>query len=275
MEPLPPKSDTEQAQPERGASDAKEEKIETLIAALVKINQSNRKADNAEHQRTYRREKVTFWLHIAEIILITVYAFFTILEWHTFDSERVTMEDELKTSQAAASAQLNAIVSQNKQMQKSSEADERAWISIGKIFNFFTADLPGVTPTDVSFRVSFKNTGKTPAINVVPLVNHYTNINSIPKYDKFPNPVYSSSMMSAGSDVDSGMTTSVLPPIYGSLYEAIKSGNPYFIAGTVWYDDIFGRHHWTQFCYGVSPDFTFTTPPIHNSCDDVKTNQSN
>jgi hypothetical protein len=68
MSELPTKGQSEQAEEKAKAPDAKSDKIEMLIAALVKINQSNRKADNAEHKRTDRREKRNFWLHIAEII---------------------------------------------------------------------------------------------------------------------------------------------------------------------------------------------------------------
>jgi hypothetical protein len=49
MDSLPPKSNPQQTKPKAPASDTQDDKIETLIATLVKINQSNRKADNAEH----------------------------------------------------------------------------------------------------------------------------------------------------------------------------------------------------------------------------------
>ena len=44
------------------------------------------------------------------------------------------------------------------------------------------------------------------------------------------------------------------------------------IYGGVKYDDIFGGHHWTQFCFRMTPDLLLCPPlPFHNATDDTAT----
>jgi hypothetical protein len=157
---LPPKGDTKQTGKEQDAPNAKTDKIEALIATLVKINQSNRKADNAEHKRTDRREKRNLCLHIAELVLITVYAIFTIAEWWVFHTESNTMQTELQTVQSNSAAERTFNKSQLDEMKRTREVDERAWV-FAEITNSFASVID---QTNYVVQIKIKNTGKTPAI---------------------------------------------------------------------------------------------------------------
>ena len=274
MSDLPPKGDSKQPEKEAKTPDEKSDKIEMLIATLVKINQSNRKADNAEHKRTDRREQRTFWLHIAEIILITVYAFFTVLEWKTFNSERQTMEQELGISQTNTIQQMQVLRGQLSEMQKTRELDERAWVVPGITHAQLLIDTNSGEAGGVIFRVHFKNTGRTPAINVVPVIGEFSDITNIPMADVYPNPVYNSMLLAPDEDGITATRSDIKTSL--ERYQYIKNGGQYYLAGTIWYDDIFGKHHWTQYCFVVEPDLaTFTSITNHNTCDDAQTNQNN
>jgi hypothetical protein len=150
---------------------------------------------------------------------------------------------------------------QLREMRQSRISDERAWIAIS---------IPEavVESNTVSFNVPFKNSGRTPAMNVVPWVNGYSDPKLIPPKDKFPNPVYSSLILPPDSPWK--IPTRGLP----NAIPYIKSGT-YYLAGTIWYDDIFTNHHWIQFCYRIESDFIVTSPPIHHSCDDAENGQNN
>jgi hypothetical protein len=60
--------------------------------------------------------------------------------------------------------------------------------------------------------------------------------------------------------------------------EVAKIGN-FYLYGTIWYDDIFSNHHWSQFCYAIHCDSTLTNTvvgasprAVHSSCDETGEN---
>lgn len=197
-----------------------------------------------------------FVAEIVGIIGLAIYCWLNWKEWKTFDSERQTMQDEMRN-------------------------DERAWVAVRQ------AAIRGNIFPNIAFEIMFKNTGKTPAINLSVFMSQSTSTNSIPKTDKpaYPANVLENSQFPGLLAPDAEQTISV-----GSLFlgmgtpdeQSISRGTkPYYVYGTIWYDDIFGKHHWSQFCYAirVTPDADsaaeFLPINIHNTCDDAQTNQSN
>lgn len=259
MEPLPPESNPKQPKKEQYASDAKEDKIETLVSTLVKINQSNRKADNAEHKRTDRREKRNLWMHIVEIILISVYAVFTILEWNVFNTERQTMEKEFLAGVTNSQEQLNTLRGQLNEMKRARELDERAWVFVDIKDNGLIKQ-----DTNVVFQAIIKNTGKTPA-KITGDVSHLAvSTNEIPKYDAIVSGISAMLIPNSEHKLPS-------PTFPGFILEQNMT---IYIYGTVWYDDIFGEHHWIQFCYSLTEGGKYTIGQgFHVSCDDMENNQ--
>lgn len=164
----------------------------------------------------------------------------------------------------AALAGIYVLWKQYDVMQKSFQIDERAWVAANKgaINNF------GVNDNSVAFEIFFKNTGKSPAMNVVTVMGATIESNSIPRKDERPNGQAGGLL---APDAEMSITTAE-HPFDNRGIEAIKSGLPYFIYGTVWYDDIFGNQHWSQFCWKVriSPSLGFEPTAIHNSCDNAK-----
>jgi hypothetical protein len=48
----------------------------------------------------------------------------------------------------------------------------------------------------------------------------------------------------------------------------MRRGLNTYVFGTMWFDDVFGSHHWTQFCYLVGNDLKARPSGFHNTCDD-------
>jgi len=230
------------------------------------VNPNNEK-DSARHGKAQNIEIGMFILEFVGIVGLGYYCWVNHRELVVFDSERVTMESEFRTSQSNAMAQLD-------EMRKAREGDQRAWLGISQTTETFTTNPTNGERLTVTFNAAFKNTGRTPALNVVPVIGECTDVNSIPQKDQFPNPVYHSFLVppDGGGNVTAtyGLTSAATNcPI-------IKIDRPFYLAGTIWYDDIFGRHHWTQFCILIQPDFNSApTPPVHNTCDDAQASQPN
>ncbi|HLX95265.1 MAG TPA: hypothetical protein VKU37_05935, partial [Verrucomicrobiae bacterium] len=122
--------------------------------------------------------------------------------------------------------------------------------------------------------VVFKNTGRTPALNVQTAIAWGQNTNYIPRIDPKVNPPITAGNFPADT---SGHTDTAKIP--ASAMADISIGKPIYVFGTIWYNDIFSRQHWTQFCYeiiptDINPRLIIPMPTtFHNSCDQNETNQ--
>src|ERR1019366_6621494 len=104
------------------------------------------------------------------------------------------METELRASQTSASVQYDIAIKQLDEIRQANQLDQRAWVAVTEIKFDFSSQQSGQDPFGVVFTEIFKNTGKTPAVNVTPVVSIYDDIKRIPKSDTFPNPVYTSTL---------------------------------------------------------------------------------
>jgi hypothetical protein len=192
----------------------------------------------------------TFFIEVLGFGGLIWYCIISQRELRVFDEERKTMENEFKV------AQTNSVL------------EQRAWVGVIGFDAEFTPNSS--SPEQVKFGEIIKNSGKTPAINVVPIVGGYRNKKDIPATDAFPNPINSADFLMPDN---TSIIPSTLPPNQVNASD-VEAGKSYYIAGTIWYDDIFGNHHWSQFCYSVTPDLKTRPMPFHHSCDDVKPSQT-
>ncbi len=148
----------------------------------------------------------------------------------------------------------------------SMRVDQRAWIGLLdiKIVQFLSAGQ------DFVVRVSIKNTGKTPATDVI----FHARLQAISK-GAVPNYSYG----------DTGGSGMMLPqsigtheigmghPVPADTSRALARGErTMFLHGRIEYKDIFGDEHWTNWCYyleGYGLE-TFTAYKEHNDTDDQK-----
>jgi hypothetical protein len=137
--------------------------------------------------------------------------------------------------------------------------DNRAWVFARDVV--FTVNKSGDDIQSVNFSVECANNGQTPAINVVPVINHYFSRDRIPERDAYPNPVITASMLATDQRI-------IIPAFNEIPYERFKAGGVY-VAGTIFYNDIFGKPHWSQFCFLMVQDLSVIPMPFHHTCDDA------
>ena len=153
------------------------------------------------------------------------------------------------------------------EMQKDRNLDERAWVFItGEVHETISNDR-----NSAFFELMYKNSGKTPALNVQDIVSWTEDGAHIANVDDYPSVPNHQGLW--GPQAEGRIQTATIPKQY---FTDIANGIPCFIYGTIWYDDIFGSHHWSQFCMKVSRSpvdanvILYSAFPIHNSCDDAQ-----
>jgi hypothetical protein len=162
--------------------------------------------------------------------------------------------------------QMKSSSEQLREMQANRVLDERAWLSESDI-------KPVWADKDNSaiLNVLYKNTGRTPALNVQCLTGWTKKPETIPKKDTVPDPPTTAAMIPPGGEFNS--QTPLLPVLAGKKTAQVET--PLYAFGTVWYDDVFGGHHWSQFALllekdSLNPSMIRSHPlTIHNSCDDA------
>jgi hypothetical protein len=162
--------------------------------------------------------------------------------------------------------QMEAGQKQLAEMRTAKMLDERAWVGYEGDISQETSD----TKQFAAFSMHFANTGRTPALNVTSIVVCTSDTNSIPAKD-----AKNTTPPAAGIVAPNGKAFVETAPLPVQSVAAVSSGRPLYIYGTVWYDDIFKQHHWSQFCIKVSQRamngsmINYQPMPFHNSCDDA------
>ena len=140
--------------------------------------------------------------------------------------------------------------------------DERAWVAPFQVIE----EHPLKDTNWVVFKLEFKNTGKTPALNISEWHKTATSLGEV-AISKAPElPSTTNSMMLAPDGVSFIKVETVG---YGAS-NAIHNGMPVFIYGRIIYEDIFGNRHWTDFCWVCDSLLNWKPAAIRNSCDDAK-----
>lgn len=150
-------------------------------------------------------------------------------------------------------------------MQRTKRLDEIAWVA-GKTPTFFP-----LTINLWKISIPIENYGKTPAIHCQVFDAWKINPNEIPTND-FPT-------------LPKPFDFMILPNGYNILKTNVDTGpirtnDCFYLYGTVWYCDVFGSNHWSQFCYKIPLhpqsrqclliDILFVTMPQQISPSDLR-----
>lgn len=153
---------------------------------------------------------------------------------------------------------------QYREMVRTTNLDERAWLSVSRV------EYVGYGTNWIFFRIYYQNTGKTLALNMESVIGMQTNVDAIPLKDIPPNPPANLGQLTPGVTSFYNTPTNTLEM---RSAKAVYQGKvPFYLFGTIWYDDIFGINHWEQFCYRIiagrqEGTFEIDGAPVHNSCD--------
>jgi hypothetical protein len=172
----------------------------------------------------------------------------------------------------AASAVVTFVViyCQLKEMKKSAQLDQRAWVGVIDISGNPTLNQPFIVT------VQAKNTGKTFAKKL----RSYVYFQSIPagvqpSFSSDDDPVVNQSMTLVAPGGDYKSQTDVLDEqeitiVTQAQLDDWKSGKKaFFASGKLFYEDIFGCSHWTTFCFYLRRNLQgYSNYKKHNDADD-------
>jgi hypothetical protein len=159
------------------------------------------------------------------------------------------------------------------EMKRTRILDERAWVGAFHVI----VENGSKEPTDSQFRVEFQNTGKTPALKVSAhvLASNVVFVNW-ELIDREHAQMQTNWLANSGLLAPNAIGSVTTDEIDMATEKAIEKGMPYYVYGKIWYDDVFGEHHWSEFCYLITlPNFSALPVSPHNTCDGPQTNQSN
>jgi len=163
---------------------------------------------------------------------------------------------------------------QLKEMQAARTLDERAWVLPTTYSGETTAD----NNSGCVFNFRYKNTGKTPGLNLEAVCYWTREIGLIPKRDGYPSVTEHEGLCAPG---EGGEIQSAVVPAKIMADISNTPNSPIYLFGTIWYDDVFGFHHWSQFCFKLVASqinkniVNVVEFQTHNSCDDDEANQAN
>lgn len=216
------------------------------------------------------------WVAIATVFIAVanaLYTFFALQQWNTMKSTLTEMQHSGATATAQAWASVGNLNWLARQMGDArdqsiaaaknalnasidiSRNDQRAWVTADTILSDPSILKEGV-PANVF--ITFKNSGKSPALylSVIGKVDPVGGA-SLPSFSyesettkRFgvlgPNVACFTSFPVATMDP----TTREKAPLTGMLFHRLVSGDVvWYFHGVARYRDIFGRPHWTTFCY--------------------------
>jgi hypothetical protein len=163
------------------------------------------------------------------------------------------MDQSLKQTQNQTKIADESLAETRKTIQQTRDffmQDQRAWLGVD------AEHIPKIVPRgkDHILTIPFRNTGKTPALRQVICIKSGRGLDEVKSCDSEPSPLDSRGVIMPGSQFVGSIS------IENSVMEQLTNyKNPdngitnLVVFGKVRYEDIFGYHHWTQFCLYVQP----------------------
>jgi hypothetical protein len=152
------------------------------------------------------------------------------------------------------------------------ELDQRAWVGVTAISGSWEVGKP------VTITIEFKNTGKTPAINItIVRYGEKIRINELPNFD-IEKIAKKEGIISTGTIMPGGIGSIPVPiaadwqsqPRDNLITEVLTGKQLFCIHGIINYEDIFRKPHWTTFCYIYNKEAKAYGPyDGHNDTDDT------
>jgi hypothetical protein len=184
----------------------------------------------------------------------------------------VVQSHEVLQAASVVSGQLTVTQNQLEQIKRTRMADQRARVAVdGTPNQIISEDKESVT-----FEISYKNTGRTPATKVACVTGAALLPARVPQVENAPNPPVNAETLAPGG---TGVVRS--PIIMAGTMKAVTDGVPLYLYGTIWYNDVFGKSHWSQFCWKIERQvdnhnlISFSVWTNHNSNDDLEANKAN
>ena len=174
---------------------------------------------------------------------------------------------EVLRAASVVSGQLTATQDQLAEIKRTRMNVQRARVAAdGTPHQIISEDKESVT-----FEISYKNIGRTPATKVACVTGAALLPSRVPHMENAPNPPINAGTLAPGG---TGVVRS--PILSAETMKAVTDGVPLYLYGTIWYNDAFGKSHWSQFCWKIErlKDnhnlISFGVWANHNSNDDLE-----
>jgi hypothetical protein len=220
-------------------------------------------------QKRREREKA----RLADIVIVAatiVIAIAAVLQWREMHNSGEQTDKIIAADKRIAAAMEGAVAQANNSFNatvEQSHLDQRAWVSVGAVhtINQYGMTLPAPeVGQPLMVRVTFVNTGRTPAINMRWACKDEQTAGKEPR---FPSYDYTP----AETIPPNG--TRICDKIVSSNFSSeekteIANGKKWFyLHGQVNYDDIFGRPHWMRYCFFLTSGGAYGICQHHNDID--------
>lgn len=170
---------------------------------------------------------------------------------------------ELKLVQEQAQAAQDNVSAIREQMRQ----DQRAWVGTGDT----TFVVNGTSPFKV--QTTIKNVGKTPALEAISKIYWVIKSRDTPLvlkdiiYGQWAKTMNNGTIFPTQS-LQIRSRASEIVPNQLSIANALAESSTLYIYGFIRYKDVFGRTHWTHFCYATANDMQSVAPcDIYNDTD--------
>jgi len=218
-----------------------------FINLPIKIPQAKDRQSSKENETKARREKIDFVLRIiaslAAIIGVPV----------------LVMQSSANLRQAGAAER------QLTEMRTESLIQDRPWLAI---YHVSVATNFANNPPGTVLIPEVRNVGRTPALNVVMSFTLTHKIELVTKSDYYDtNDIQIFNFF--GPDDTKYFDIGEIDTIDNSTNHVL----PFYIFGTIWYDDVFGGKHWTRWGYEVTQgptNLVFSDFTGRNTCDEAE-----
>jgi hypothetical protein len=240
-----------------------------LQEAMAQLRAENAKLKNAPAAaaaapaapiRRFRRRYLQDWFAGALVVFTLAQVFVGFWQWEATNDQYKSMIEQSKIANDQLKQSARALEQTDKAISLT-QIDQRAWLSLSDGFQIVSGDLNqrnDEIPLVIEFLI--RNSGKTPAHITEKRINLYSL--------KDPNAI--DAVMKAGggpvNDRDHPGSIVNVPPdtamkfrvedehfLYAADDGAKGKQGEFFMAGRIFYTDVFGHRRWTECCYKYDP----------------------
>jgi hypothetical protein len=269
----PPSSATAiQTNPTRKATEDSQKPIRLKRKPILRLVQIIRK-----HRREFPK-----WTDIAIVVLTGGIVFLAYMQHRDMTESGKQTDKIIAAEDRFATAMENSVTQAQTTFlaaNKQAIVTQRAWIAV----NVETISLDGSIKGPVfkwaigqpfDIRISVKNTGRTPALNVreasgtAPVDGKPGTVlfKPMPRFDDDKNYTLAGILTPDGGVSIMDLTYET-PLTIGDRNDIISGKLRMFVYGRVLYDDVFGDHHFITFCKLLLNGGGYATCPYHNEID--------
>lgn len=235
------------------------------------LHNTEREEDTRQKGDEYSLSRWTFKVAVVALAISTIYSVFTLLIF-------------IQTKKAANAAHDSATAAQNavRQAERNMQIDQRAWLSVGTVAIVTPKSKKPEINQPLAVLITFRNTGKTPAIHAYSVHGHtwghapQPQVLDVCPEEDFSQPKFQQAKsymgpISPGAELGAYTDLWVTQSLSKEQYDGIMANTLHLLVlGKVGYWDVFHREHWLTFGFHLLPSGAFAYCKNSNDIDEEK-----